>query len=232
MTAREQDAGLNLLGTLWMQTSVALVGAVLRLLDVVTLAVLRPSLLPAYGRLVLGRVAESPFPLHTYEKVQAARERRVSLRELVYGETSLWFAVRLLRRAGADRQSRVLDLGAGRGRVLLAARAVGAEARGCDLVESHVAHARRALAGTGAVVEQGDALCADVAWATHIYVAWTCLSDATRTELTAHLASCAPGTRVLTLTTPIENDAFSVDRRGLGLFAWGREEVWLHTRLP
>jgi SAM-dependent methyltransferase len=231
VTARDdEEGGPAVLEVFWVQLYAAMMGALLRALDVVTLLLLRPSLLGAYARVWRGTAAESPYPMHTFEKVQAAKRRGVSVRELVYGETAVFTAVRAFRRAGVTKGSVVVDVGAGRGRALLAARALGAEARGADLLESHVTHAQRALAGTGVTVEHADAVDVPLDDATHVYVTWTCLSEATRAAVRERLRATAPGTRVLTLTLPIEDDAFSVDGSLVGWFTWGLERVWLHTR--
>lgn len=233
MNARDDDDetdGPAVLEVFWVQLYAAGMSALLRALDVVTLLVRRPSLLPAYVRVWRSTVQESPYPIRTFEKVQVAKRRGVSLRELVYGETAVFTAVRAFRRAGVGRDSVVVDVGAGRGRALLAARALGAQARGAELLASHVEHAERALAGTGATVALQDALEVPLEDATHVYVTWTCLSEGTRATLRERLRVMAPGARVLTLTVPLEDDAFTVDEPVVGWFTWGLERIWLHTR--
>jgi SAM-dependent methyltransferase len=228
VNARAEDDAPGVLDLFWIQLYAACTGVLLRVADLCVLAP-RPRLLRAYLRLWRARVEESPFPMRTFEKVQDARRRGVSVRELVYGETPVWTARRLLGAAGVTRDSVVLDLGAGRGRALLGARSLGARARGVDVLDSHVERANAALDGTGARVERADAAHARLDDATHVYLTWTCLSPATRARVVQHLRGCAPGTRVVTLSEPIEDEAFVVERALVGWFTWGLERAYVHV---
>jgi SAM-dependent methyltransferase len=206
------------------------IGALTRVLDV-ALLLWRPSLWRAYARIWAGTFRQSPFPPKTFEKVHVARRAGRGLRELVYGETPVWTAVRLLRAAGVDEHSVVVDLGAGRGRALLGARYLGARARGVELVPSHAERANAALVGTGVEVVEGEAEAAHLEDATHVYVTWTCLAPESRAALTARLRELAADSRVLTLSVPIEDPAFAVEERLVGLYSWGFDAVYLHRRL-
>ena len=56
------------------------------------------------------------------------------LREAMYGETPVHTALWLFWKAGLGKGGQLVDLGAGRGRTLLAARWLGAGARGVELL--------------------------------------------------------------------------------------------------
>lgn len=204
--------------------------AVSRLGDVLVLAG-RPRLVPAYLRLWLREVLASPYrPRRSFELIRVLRASNQDFHELMYGETPVHTALSLFRKAGVTKDSRLVDLGAGRGRPLLAARWLGAEALGIELLEEHVALASRPLAATGAVLRQGDATREDGALtdATHVLLNWTALSPDTRARLVARLRACRPGTRVLTVTRPVEAPGFTVLSRHRALFTWGTESVWIH----
>ncbi|WP_163868598.1 class I SAM-dependent methyltransferase [Myxococcus eversor] len=204
--------------------------AVSRLGDLLVLA-WRPRLVPAYLRLWLREVRVSPYrPRRSFELIRVLRASGQDFHELMYGETPVHTALSLFRKAGVTKGSLLVDLGAGRGRTLLAARWLGAEALGIELLEEHVVLASEALARTGAVLRQGDATREDGALtdATHVLVNWTALSPETRARLIARLRACRPGTRILTVTRPVEAPGFTVLSRHRALFTWGVESVWIH----
>ncbi|MFY2560369.1 class I SAM-dependent methyltransferase [Corallococcus terminator] len=204
--------------------------AVNRLWDLLVLA-LRPHLLPAYLRLWLREVLVSPYrPRRSFELIRVLRASGQDFHELMYGETPVHTALSLFRKAGVTKHSRLVDLGAGRGRALLAARWLGAEALGIELLEQHVALASGPLGGTGAVLRQGDAALLDLSPgdATHVLVNWTAFAPDTRARLIARLRACRPGTRVLTVTRPVETEGFTVLSHHRALFTWGVESVWVH----
>jgi SAM-dependent methyltransferase len=228
VSTREFDDALSLPDLVWVSLYTG-VGALLRIADVAVL-VLSPRLLRACLRMWRARVEVSPYKMHTFEKVRDARRRGVSIRELVYGETPVWTARRVFRAAGVARDSKVLDLGAGRGRALLGARSLGATARGVDVLDSHVDAANAALVGTGVRVDCEDAARADLEGVTHVYLTWTCLSATTRRQVVEHLRACPTGTTVITLSEPIDDVDFVVERSVAGLFTWGSERAFIHSR--
>lgn len=190
----------------------------------------RPRLFGAAARVFVAGWRHSPYRESDFAQLHAARGARQSVAELMYGETPVWTAVRLLRRAGLGVGSRLVDIGAGRGRVLLAARRLGAEARGVELNANHVRAVDAAIKRAGATLVVGDGAQADLTEVTHVYLTWTCLSDATRARMTEHLRSVRPGTMVLTLTHPLEDDAFERVGECTGWFTWGLAPVFIQRR--
>ncbi|NTX55134.1 class I SAM-dependent methyltransferase [Myxococcus sp. CA039A] len=191
----------------------------------------RPRLLLAWLRLWLREVLVSPYrPRRSFELIRVLHASHQDFHELMYGETPVHTALSLFRKAGLTKGSRLVDLGAGRGRALLAARWLGAEALGLELLEQHVALASGPLARTGAVLRQADATQADLSLgdATHVFINWTAFSPDTRARLVTRLLACRPGTRVLTVTRPVEAKGFTVLSRHRALFTWGLESVWIH----
>ncbi len=205
------------------------------LLDVLSrmgdLAVLvwRPRLLGPYLGLWLREALVSPYRLRrSFEVARVLQASGQSFRELMYGETPVHSALWLFWRAGLGKGGQLVDLGAGRGRTLLAARWLGAGARGVELLEGHVALALGPLKRAGAELVLGDATQADLQDATHVFTNWAALTPETRARLVERLRTCRPGTRILTVTRPVEADGFTVLSRHRLLFTWGLEQVWLH----
>jgi len=205
------------------------------LLDVLSrtgdLAVLvwRPRLLGPYLGLWLREALVSPYRLRrSFEVTRVLQASGQGFRELMYGETPVHSALWLFWRAGLGKGGQLVDLGAGRGRTLLAARWLGAGARGVELLEGHVALAMGPLKRAGAELVLGDATQADLQDATHVFTNWTALTPETRARLVERLRTCRPGTRILTVTRPVGAEGFTVLSRHWLLFTWGLEPVWIH----
>ena len=97
-----------------------LVGLLTRVTDALLLLA-RPRLLKPYGGLWLAERLRSPYRARrSFEVVRALQTTGQRFRELIYGETPLMTALWMFRAAGLGRGSRLVDLGAGRGRVLIA----------------------------------------------------------------------------------------------------------------
>lgn len=204
-------------------------GALLRWVDLLRLLP-HPRLLFAYLQLWGKAFVHTPWSDGSFDKRRDARRFHKSMVELTYGETPVVTAVQALRAAGVDASSRVLDLGCGRGRVLLAARLLGAEAEGFDMLAGHVEVARDPLAAIGAGVYLGLAEEATLTGVTHVFVAWTCFSAETRARVVAHLRTAPAGLRVVVLNHCIEDDAFVLRRRLSLLCSWGRVPAFVYER--
>lgn len=207
----------------------AIGSAVLRALDFALLAT-RPRLFGAYARLWARGLWRTPYSVPAFAKVHAARRSGKSASELTYGETPVVTAWRLFRRAGVGPGSFVIDLGAGRGRVLFAARLLGARARGVELLPAHVDAARFELERIGAEMALGDVAEERLVDASCVFVAWTCFSEATRARVAMRLRELREGARVLVLNWPLEQPGFELLWRGRVLCSWGRAPVYLYER--
>lgn len=202
----------------------------LRLADA-ALLLLRPKLLRAYLRTWRAAFVSSPWSDGSFDKLHDARRRNKSLIELTYGETPVVSAVRALKAAGVTKGSRVLDLGCGRGRVLLGARYLGAEAVGVELLEAHVDVTRALLAEVGAEVVLGDAEDPPLDGVTHVYLAWTCFSLETRARVERRLRQAPSGLRVVALNHRFSDDGFRQVTSLSMMCSWGRVPVFVHERV-
>ncbi len=208
------------------------IGAVCRVVDLVFLLA-RPRLFRPYFALWLAEVLSTPYRYpRAFETVRALKASGHTRRELMYGEAPLFTAVLLLRAAGLRKGGTLVDLGAGRGRALLAARWLGASARGVELYEPHVRLVSRALASAGVQLSVGDAASADLSGATCVFLNWCAFSEASRREVTELLAQAPPPLRVVAVTCAAAHERLPVVAKRSGLFTWGVERVFIQALEP
>lgn len=225
-----EDLRLTVWEAFVLRASGLLFGFVGRLLDL-TLLLARPRLLPVYGALWWAELFRSPYHWpRSFEAVRQVKESGQSLRELMYGEAPVFSAVWLMWRAGVRRGARVLDLGAGRGRVLIAARWLGAHARGIELRPEHVRPVQPALARAGATLEVGDAMKAEWGEPTHVFLNWLAFADATRSQLVARLGALPSCPRVIAVGPEVTGGSFTRQSRHWVLMTWGPERATVHRR--
>ncbi len=224
----DDDYGMSLPALVVLRICVMFIELFTRLGDVLLL-LRRPRLLPPYLGIWLREVFVSPYRLkRSFEVARVLQASGQILKELMYGEMPVHTGVWLFWKAGLGPGSRLVDLGAGRGRTLLAARWLGAEAVGVELMQHHVALARKPVEKAGARLVLGDAMQADLQDATHVFTNWTALTPRTRARLVERFRTCRPGTRILTVTRPVEAPGFTVVSKHRLLFTWGLEHVWVH----
>ena len=191
---------------------------------------LAPRLLVANLRIFAASLRDSPYRQRSFRRAFGARRVRQSQGELIYGETPIATVLGALGDVDVGPGTRFVDLGCGRGRVLLAARFLGAEAHGVELLEEHVDAIREPLENTGITLEVGDAADARLDDVDVAFVTWTCMSERSRARLTENLRNLPRGARVLSVTWPIDDDGFeTLWMRSIG-FTWGRAELYASIR--
>lgn len=190
----------------------------------------RPRLLRAFLRLWWEEIVRSPYrwPTRSFETVRRLKAASQGIEELVYGELPVWSALWLFWRSGVRRGSTLLDLGAGRGRPLLAAAYLGARAAGVELLEAHVRAAGPALEGAGIELRAGDIKVAPLGSPSHVLLNWCGLTDETRDLVEQRLLALAPGTRVIAVVKPPRSKRLVRVRGHLLLFTWGLATVTVH----
>ncbi|MBI2376846.1 MAG: class I SAM-dependent methyltransferase [Deltaproteobacteria bacterium] len=192
----------------------------------------RPRLLPAYLAIWRAEWSDSPY----VRARSAATQRRVAEAEtdpddLTYGETPLVTALWVLRKLGVGRGRAFVDLGAGRGRVVLAARWLGADAAGVELAEEHVRAVKPSLERAGARLSVGDAT--KVGWTqpTDVYVNWTAFAPATRARVLDRLVELPLGSMVACPTFPIERAELALVFTVRAPLTWGFERIRAYRRV-
>jgi len=165
--------------------------------------------------------------------VMTAQKAGVPADDLVYGEAFVVAARALLRRLGVGPGAVVVDLGCGRGGVLVAAAGLGAITRGIDLLPAHVEAIGTAASQAGVAVDVGDArhvADAVVADADVVWLSWVTWSPATRAAVTARLRAMKPGAHVVGVAWAVDDDAFEVVMRPRLWCTWGRADVVVSRR--
>jgi hypothetical protein len=191
---------------------------------------------PALRRLWWHGLVRPPSPWRTgFDAIMAARSTGVPVDDLVYGEAFVVAARALLASLGVGPGSVVVDLGCGRGGVLVAAASLGAVARGVEVLPAHFDAIAAAADTAGVTIERSDARTvaehlltdADVVW-----LSWVTWSTATRAAVTARLRLLRPGALVVGITHGVEDDAFEVVSRRRLWCTWGRADVVVCRRRP
>lgn len=180
-------------------------------------------------RAAVRALRSAPMPRERFESVLAAQKASLPPEARVWGETPLSVAYALLREAGVGPGATVVDLGAGRGSVLLAARALGAAARGCEIDPARARAIEGPLSACGVALEVADARAWDLGAPSHVWLSWITWPASLRAEISARLASLAAGTRVVALTwSPTGPFRVLWERRRL--LPWGVVDVVLAER--
>jgi hypothetical protein len=205
-------------------------GALMWCLDVMLLCA-KPRLLLPYLRICWFGFHRSPYTVKSFERVLSARRHDLSLAELTYGYTPLATALWLMWQAQVNRSSYLVDVGSGRGRVLIAARFCGARSMGVELDNNHHHFAKRALQGLDVELRHEDAKTTDLRSATHVYLAWTTWSLQTRQQIKTKLMQMPVGAKVISVTWPLVIDGFVARRQSTYLFSWGFSPIWIYERV-
>jgi len=154
--------------------------------------------------------------------------------DLIYGETPLITCAAILERVGAQSDDRLLDLGCGRGLMVLgAAQIAKSRARGIELLPGYVERATRVAADLGMQgVEfvHGDARQADLSWPTILFIAATTWSDNTLRAVEERLGDLPPGARVISLSAPLRHPDLSEFHQETLPFSWGLCRVHYQKR--
>ncbi|MBN1209248.1 MAG: class I SAM-dependent methyltransferase [Myxococcaceae bacterium] len=227
-----EEFALPFFQLLALRLQVVLFAILTRLTDLLLL-LWRPRLLVPYLGIWWAEILHTPYRARrTFEVVRALKTTGQRFRELIYGETPLMTALWFFKRAGLGRGSRLVDLGAGRGRVLIAARWLGAEAHGVELIADHVTRVAPRLQAAGITLTVGDMTREELGDATHLFTNWLALTPETKARLIERFRTCRPGTRIITVTRPIEAKGFVPLSKHWMLFTWGIEAVWIHEYRP
>lgn len=207
------------------------IGALTRALDCLLLLA-RPRLVWAYLRILVAHLWASPYRWpRGFESVRARTASGVEERELVYGETPVFSAWWLLRRAGLMRGETFCDLSAGRGRPLLSARLLGAKAIGFELIAERAEPVLRPLAAVGIELRVQDGAGQTLDGIDVAMVTWTGFSEPLKARFEAAARTLPIGARFIAVDRPLEGPGFEpVDRLDV-LCTWGVVPVWIYRRV-
>ena len=153
--------------------------------------------------------------------------------EFIYGETPPASLMEMLRAAGLSADDVFYDLGCGLAQTVLVASLVCKQAHGIEYLEplARIAgEAARALGIDNVRIHNTDYRDADLRDATLFYCYATCTTEPTRALICARLLATVPGTRIVTVTHPLDHP--EIERREPFELWWGggRHSVYLHVR--
>ncbi|MBC7544128.1 MAG: class I SAM-dependent methyltransferase [Candidatus Sericytochromatia bacterium] len=151
---------------------------------------------------------------------------------LTYGTTPWATAAALLRAVEAKAGERFLELGAGQGRMAFFARIhAGLTVDAYELLPTFVRVAdtiRQHLRVDRVTFHQANLLTADLTHTDIVYLAGTCLDDATLGALETKLAWLKPGARVISLSFPLEAPGLEIIGQVPIAVSWGNSTAYLH----
>lgn len=151
----------------------------------------------------------------------------------VYGEAFVVVARALLKKHGAAEGSHVVDLGAGRGNVVLAARSLGAAASGYELVRGHVDVVEavvRVVGGSVVCADARDVDLAAVAGVSHVWCSWATWPSEDRRAVVQRLRALPSGAVVFGVVHGVDDAAFEVVDDVRAAFSWGFADVVVSRR--
>lgn len=142
---------------------------------------------------------------------------------LAYGETTSLALKHILDWAELTPPARILDLGSGRGLVVLASLLQGFEAHGIELVPEYVQRAQNVAQSLNlkADVRRGDMLEAEWPEVDLILINSTAFPSDLRRSLLDRLTNFARPTQVLTYDWPLPENRFSLIASGRLPVTWG-----------
>lgn len=175
---------------------------------------------------------------NVYAKSSSIRYRLLHLiqdKEFIYGEIDFLSFYTILERAAPSTQDVFYDLGSGSGKAVLSAilffnvkKSIGIELLPplYEQSNSQLAKASQRFLQYRSQMERvqfinDSFLHYDFGDADIIYVAATCLTDATWNELISKMARLKPGSRIIVTTRIIHHEQFESIYQGIELMSWG-----------
>ncbi len=140
-----------------------------------------------------------------------------------YGETPLSTFARIAQKIGLDSTKSFIDLGAGRGMLVLFAQEIlGCTSLGIDHCPEFASKQVQVRDIKGLDLSPWDV----------IYCAWTCLSDEEIEELLPTLKTAKPEAIILTTSFPITDYSsdFRIEQIFPASFFWGESRIYLARR--
>ncbi len=183
----------------------------------------RPALLPALWRSWEWSLFHSPYS-----------RRRPSSGEFTYGEIALPTVDKILTLLNANTNDCMVDLGSGRGRVVLLAACRGIPAEGIELLNNLVKGAQYAQGNDFPLARfhENNFLDADLQHATILWVAGTCWTSETHARILEKILALPPGTRVISITRPLQHPRLPVQTVVQGWTSWGRDSYHIQWLKP
>jgi len=153
--------------------------------------------------------------------------------DLIYGETPLLTVKKFLEHAGCAKNDVFYDLGCGRGNtVFFVSKFFNIDAVGVDILPTFIRRAneiKNALDFPRASFIQNDFLSVDISPATIVYIASTTFTDSTLQKIIKKTKELNRGTRLITLSAPLNAPNITLTGSGIFYFSWGKSHAFFHT---
>lgn len=142
---------------------------------------------------------------------------------LAYGETTCLALRQILEWAGLEPPARILDLGSGRGLVVLASILQGFEAHGIELLSEYVQRARKVAASLNleADLQQADMLQVEWPEVELLLLNSTAFPSAVRHTLLSRMSDLSSLTQIVTYDWMLPDDRFDLIHSGRLPVTWG-----------
>jgi SAM-dependent methyltransferase len=153
-----------------------------------------------------------------------------------YGETPLTTLDAIMKKAGVTSADTIYELGSGRGRTSFwLSQYLGCNTIGIEQIPAFVERANRLVQRCGlknVSFKQENFCDSTFENATVVYLYGTCLEDEAIHRLTARLAQLPSGTKIITVSYPLNDydttNSFELMNCFQQPFTWGNADVFLH----
>lgn len=185
--------------------------------------------------LLLFYLHDSPYRVIRREALQMP----IRIENLIYGETPVLTAKKVLERLSPSADDILIDLGCGRGQVVFAAHYLfGVEAIGIDIIPTFIRRASRLSRWMG-ISQKVRFIRENLAWipdellqrATILYLAGTTFDDEQMQRIGVRLEGARPGAKLITLSEEFHSPLYKIVGSDSFQFTWGRSEVYFHQKI-
>lgn len=172
-----------------------------------------------------------PFHLFQYDCHRSGKP----LEELTYGETPYFTIQMVLDKLKISNRDIFVDLGCGKGRsVFFVAEHYGIKSAGIDVISTYITIANtlknRWNFEQVNFIEK-DLLTSKISTASIIWISWTCFSEKTRLKISAYAETFQKGSKVISISYPIDSDHFKAIDCYMGYFSWGKATIYVQEKI-
>ncbi|PIQ25597.1 hypothetical protein COW36_21385 [bacterium (Candidatus Blackallbacteria) CG17_big_fil_post_rev_8_21_14_2_50_48_46] len=161
-------------------------------------------------------------------------ERFLGDSTLTYGETRWTSFIKVLEHLKLTPEDLFIDLGCGAGFLcMLVNQVVGCKVEGYDIIHRFIENGNqivKALELQDIEFLNQDFLNSDLSRGTAFYITCTCFPKEYMQKLSGKLKYSRPGTQFVTITRPLEGEAFQIREKLKLRFSWGTDDAYLQFR--
>ena len=171
-----------------------------------------------------------PFHLFQYDCHKTGK----SPSELTYGETPYFTLEKVLDRLSIDKNDVFVDLGCGKGKtVFFVSSKYGIKSAGIDIMPTYIDIANTLKQRWGyqdiKFIEK-DLLLSKVPKASIVMMSLTCFDEKTRLKISNHTETFSLGTKVISISYPLDSEQYKAIDCIEGHFSWGKSTVYIQEK--